>query len=130
MKGIGSRLTLKSAERVLIFLVILHTLAVGLALTAVPAWALRFGGWEEVSPLFFPCQAGIFHLVLGFGYLLEYHRHGSVTLLVVAKASAFIFLTTATLVGGVPWIVPFSGFTDGLMGLVVWFVHSRVIRQR
>jgi hypothetical protein len=116
-------------ERVLVILVVLHTLAVGLALMAVPEWALRFGGWERVSPLFFPCQAGVFHLVLALGYLLEYCRHGSVTFLVGAKTIAFVFLITAALIGGVPWIVPFSGVTDGLMGLVVWLVHARVVRQ-
>ena len=122
-------MTIKKLERVLVILVVLHTLAVGLALMVVPQWALRFGGWEQVSPLFFPCQAGVFHLVLALGYGLEYTRHDSVTFLVGAKIIAFVFLITATIIGGVPWIVPFSGVTDGLMGLVVWLFHARVVRQ-
>ncbi len=113
-------------ERVLIVLVALHSAAVGVSLLAAPAWASHFGGWDSVSPLFFPCQAGIFHLVLAAGYLIEYFRYRGVAFLVTAKAMALVFLMTATVLGGVPWIVPLSGVTDGLMGLVVLLVHLRV----
>ncbi len=112
-------------ERVLVVLVALHSVLVGVSLMAAPGWASHFGGWGTVSPLFFPCQAGIFHLVLAAGYLIEYFRYRGVVFLVTAKAMALIFLTTATVVGGVPWIVPFSGVADGLMGLVVLLVHLR-----
>ena len=113
-------------ERVLVILVAFHSTAVGVSLMAAPEWASHFGGWGSVSPLFFPCQAGIFHLVLAAGYLIEYFRYRGVWFLVTAKAMALIFLTTATLVGGVPWIVPFSGVADGLMGLVVLLIHLKV----
>jgi hypothetical protein len=113
-------------ERVLVVLVALHSVAVGISLLAAPGWASHFGGWGTVTPMFFPCQAGIFHLVLAAGYLIEYFLYRGVVFLVTAKAMALVFLTTAAVVGGVPWIVPFSGLTDGLMGLVVLLVHLRL----
>lgn len=116
-----------TAERWLIVLIALHTFAIGIALLAVPAWALRFGGWAAVPPLFFPRQAGVFHLVVGTGYLVEYARHRTVVLLLTAKALATIFLTAAALSGGVPWFVGFAGVADGLMGLAV-LVTRRLVR--
>ncbi len=118
------------AERWLVVLIALHTYAIGVALLAVPAWALRFGGWETVPPLFFPRQAGVFHLVLGTGYLLEYARQRGVVLLLTAKALATVFLGAAALVGGAPWFVGFAGAADGLMGLAVLLTRQMVRSAR
>ncbi len=115
-------------ERWLVVLVAVHTYAIGIALLVVPAWALRFGGWETVPPLFFPRQAGVFHLVLGTGYLLEYARQRGVVLLLTAKALATVFLGAAALLGGGPWFVGFAGAADGLMGLAV-LLARRMVRS-
>ncbi len=116
------------AERGLVVLSALHPYVIGVALLAVPGWALRFGGWETVPPLFFPRQAGVFHLVLGTGYLLEYARQRGVALMLTAKALATVFLGAATLVGGAPWFVGFAGAADGLMGLAV-LLTRRMVRS-
>lgn len=120
---------MRRVERWLVVLVALHSAAVGVVLMTAPAAASRFGGWDSVSPLFFACQAGIFHLVLAAGYLIEYVRYRGVVFLVTAKTLAVVFLGTATLIGGVPWIVPVSGIGDGLMGLAVLLVHLGIVRQ-
>ncbi len=114
------------AERWLVVLIALHTYTIGIALLAVPAWALRFGGWETVPPLFFPRQAGLFHFVLGTGYLLEYARQRGVALLLTAKILATVFLGAAALLGGAPWFVGFAGAADGLMGLAVVLTRRSV----
>ena len=85
-------------------------------LTVFPEWATAFGGFGPVHPVFFARQAGIFHLVLAAGYLLELRR-GSVALLVTAKAIATVFLTAAWLSGVQGWSVPVSAAGDALMGL-------------
>ena len=41
-------------------LIALHTYGIGVGLLVVPEWALRFGGWETIPPLFFPRQAACF----------------------------------------------------------------------
>jgi len=112
-------------ERVYVVLVSLHTFAVGAGLFFVPEWALRFGGWQVIPPLFFPRQAGIFHFILGIAYLEEHRRAGSVSLLVMAKSFAVVFLVGTALLSDVPWFVPVAGVGDGLMALIAWLLHRR-----
>jgi hypothetical protein len=118
----------------LVLLIALHTYGIGAALLGLPEWALQFGGWETIPPLFFPRQAGVFHLVLGTGYLVEYLRLRSVSLLLTAKACGAVFLLAATLLATVPWFVTFAGVADGLMGIAVlvmsrWAARTPVARS-
>jgi hypothetical protein len=115
-------------ERGYVVLVALHTFAVGAGLFFVPSWALRFGGWQVVPPLFFPRQAGIFHFILGTAYLEEHRRWGGVSLLVMAKTFGVVFLVGAALLADVPWFVPVAGAADGLMALFAWLLHSKARR--
>ena len=115
---------LAGAERWLVLLITAHTLGVGAMLLFVPAWSCTvFGGWSDLGPLFFPRQSGIFHFVLAFAYLLEYFRYRGVTIMVVAKSLAVVFLLGCTALDGVPWVVPFSAVSDGLMGAAVLLVR-------
>lgn len=111
-------------ERWLVVLIALHSYAVGLMLMAFTEWTLRFAGFGEVEPLFFVRQAGVFHLVVATGYLLEYRASGSVTLMIAAKATAVIFLLLAN-PWGIAWSVPFSGIADGLMAVAVLVVRRQ-----
>ncbi|MCP4901747.1 MAG: hypothetical protein GY906_32690 [bacterium] len=113
----------------LVLAITLHTLIVGLMLLVVPAWATKFGGWVDADPLFFTRQAGIFHVVLVCAYLLEYFRWRSVSMIVIAKSIAVVFLLGATLLDSVPWAVPVSAVLDGGMALVTFVLHSRVIKE-
>lgn len=113
-------------ERLVVHLVALHSVAVGLGLIFLTRWGAAFGGWPDVTPLFFARQAGIFHFVVVAGYLLEYHRTGGVTFLLTTKSIAVVFLIAMTAVDGGPWLVPASAAADGLMGAVVWLLHRRV----
>ncbi len=111
------------AERLLIVLVALHSAAVGAALSLFPRFALAFAGFGDAPSMFFPRQAGAFHLVLAFGYLAEHFRHGGIALLLFAKAAATVLLLSAAAASDAPWAVPFSGVGDALMGAAVWGVH-------
>ena len=125
---VSREVLVRKLEWWLVVLIALHTYGIGVALLALPEWSLRIGGWETIPPLFFPRQAGVFHLVLGTGYLFEYLRLRSVSLLLVAKACAFVFLIGATLLATVPWFVTFAGVVDGLMGLTVLVAHLELDR--
>ena len=83
-------------ERWLIVLIGLHSLAVGFALMLAPLWVAGFFGWGKVDPLFFARQAGIFHIVLAAGYVLEYFRYEGISLLLMAKTVACVFLLAVT----------------------------------
>ena len=119
------RLT-EAHERILIVLVALHSIIIGIIFIAAPTWTVQFGGWERIEPVFFGRQAGAFHLVLAAGYLIEYFRYRGITLVVTAKAFALVFLLACAVFDGLPWAVPVSGFGDGAMALLVWWVHRRV----
>jgi hypothetical protein len=112
-------------ECVLVLLISLHSLAVGVGLLAIGVTGPLFG-FGAVTPAFFAHQGGAFHLIVGAGYWLEYRAQGTVRLLLLAKASATVFLLGASLLTPVPWLVPLSALGDLAMGLVVALVHRRV----
>ena len=109
-------------------LVAAHSVAVGAALLLFPAWATAFAGFAEVRPLFMARQAGVFHLVLAAGYLLE-ARRGSVALLVTAKLTATGFLLASWLAGAPGWAIPASAAGDAAMGLGALLLTRRT-RER
>ena len=105
-------------------LIALHSLGVGVALMAFTDWSVAFGGWGRAEPRFFVRQAGVFHVVVAVGYLLEYFRSRGVGLLLLAKSGAVVFLLVTTWLGReVAWAVPLSAVADGLMAAVVLWVH-------
>lgn len=113
-------------EWILIVLVALHSMIIGVVFILAPNWTMQFGGWERIDPVFFGRQAGAFHIVLAAGYLVEFARYRGISLIVIAKGFAFVFLMVYTILDPLPWAVPTSGVLDGLMALVVWLVHGKV----
>lgn len=116
---------LERLETWLICLVSAHSVAVAAFLVLLPEWSAAFGGWGRLEPTFFARQAGIFHFVVAVGYLYEYFRYRGVTLLILAKSTAVVFLLSATLMEGVAWAVPVSALGDALMAVLVLAVHRR-----
>ena len=116
--------TIKQVERWIVFLVAAHSAVVGLILLGVPRWAAAFGGWGAVETDFFIRQGGAFHLVVASGYYFEYVRHRTVSLLLTAKALATVFLLWSWLIDTTgAWALPLAAVGDGLMGIVVYWVH-------
>lgn len=118
-RRLGDPATLARLERVLVALVALHSAGLGIAAVVATEAGVRFGGFGEASPLFFPRQVGVFHLVVAAAYAIEYARYGGVSILLTAKAIAVAFLGAAMLAGPQPWVVPFSAAADAAMGLAV-----------
>lgn len=113
-------------ETWLIVLISVHSYVVGFFLMFLTRWGAAFGGWGNVSPLFFARQAGIFHIVVGTGYLYDYFRHGAVTFLLITKILAVLFLASVMMVAEpAPWAIPLSAVGDGAMGLVAYLVHRK-----
>ena len=115
-------------EKLLVSLIALHSASVGAMFLLAPQWTMRFAGWQGIDPIFFAYQAGIFHVVLAAAYLLEWHRYRGVSIVITAKIIACVFLVTATIIDPIPWAVWISGILDGLMAVVVWWVHRQVGR--
>ena len=113
-------------ERTLIILIALHSIIVGVMLLFFAEWAVDFAGWSGADPIFFIWQAGAFHFVLATGYLVEYSRTKTISLLLIAKTTAFVFLIGGSLLADTPWSVWFSGLADGAMALTAFLVHRAV----
>ena len=113
-------------ERWLVVLIAVHSYVVSFFLLFLTEWGVSFGGWSGVHPLFFARQAGIFHFLIATAYLIEYFRYRGVILLVTAKFTAVVFLLAMMVVESGPWAVGLSAAGDGLMGIIVLFVHYRV----
>ena len=64
--------------------------------------------------------------MLAAGYLVEYSRTQTITLLLIAKTTAFVFLIGGSLLVENPWSAWFSGFADGAMALTAFLVHRAV----
>lgn len=126
MGSMSTKLDFKQLEKWLVIFIAIHSFAIGFSLLFLTRWGAALGGWPEVVPLFFARQAGIFHIVVAAGYLIEYFRYGGVTFLQVTKILAVAFLTGIMVTDpAAPWTIPLSAFVDGLMALVVYLVHRR-----
>lgn len=116
-------------EKLFVILVALHSVGVGLILLFFTNWTLDFAGWTRVQDHFFPRQSGVFHLIVAIGYWLEHRRNGQVTLMVLAKSSAVVFLLAMNPWTGA-WSMTFSGIADGLMLVGILVLHRLVLRER
>jgi len=123
-----SILDFRRLEKWLVVLIAIHSYLIGIFLLFLTRWGAALGGWPEVEPLFFARQAGIFHVVVASGYLLEYFRHGTVTFLLLTKLLAVVFLGGIMVVEpSSSWVVSLSALGDAMMALVVYLVHRRVL---
>jgi hypothetical protein len=96
-----------------------HSVLLGLCLLSFPARVLRWVGWTYTGDIFWPCQAGLFLLILGLAYGTAVRYRPLVWLLVGSKASAFVFLMVQALWADAPRLTVLLGAIDGLMGLTV-----------
>lgn len=113
-----------------ILLIAAHSVTIGLFLLILTRWGVEFGGWLELEPTFFARQAGIFHIVVAIGYLLEYQRYRQVTFLLVTKIIAVLFLVSMMMIEPVVWSLPPSALGDGLMVPLVYWIHRRASAER
>ncbi|MFN8588261.1 MAG: hypothetical protein U0704_10735 [Candidatus Eisenbacteria bacterium] len=109
----------------LVALVVLHSAALGLAAVVAPEWGLRFTGFGTASPMFFARQVGVFHVVVAIAYAIEWRRYRGVSILLMAKTTAVLFLALELANGPRPWIVPVSLAGDAAMAVAVALLAAR-----
>ncbi len=106
-------------QKLIIAAVALHSLILGTAVLARPAWTLQLAGWQYEGPSFFPAQSGLFLLILGGAYPAAIWRPAFAWFLVASKAAAVVFLLAEYAFGGGPAMLLPAALFDGLMGLAV-----------
>lgn len=119
----------RSLFRGLLWIFVVHTTLVALGLFLLPSQYLPFFGFQGYQGKFFQVQAGVFHLVMGVGYLLAIY-HGEkeawfVYFAVIGKSIAFFFLIIYFLFIEHIWVVIFSALTDAGMGVSLLLIYRR-----
>ena len=109
--------------KIFLLLITLHTFCVGLGLILIPLEYFELFGFENYRGGFFKVQAGVFHLVLCYAYVLAARDPAGNRVMVVfaifAKFTATLFLFSYSLFIEMAWMVLVSGIADFLMGLIL-----------
>jgi hypothetical protein len=116
-------------QLVLVGAAVAQGLLVGGWLALFPHAALRAGGFPP-APAFFVRWAGVLHLALAAGYVLEHLRFRRVTLLAVAKGATALFLVAAWVLDGLPTLMIAALFVEGGLALAAALVQGPADRSR
>lgn len=103
----------------------LHSIILGIILIVAPTWLLSLFGWSIDCHRFFLQQAGVFHILLGTFYGIEYFIYHHIRMLLMAKISAVIFLTVQ---GAWTMAEPgifLSNIVDGSIAVIAAFLWLR-----
>jgi len=116
--------------RILLWLIALHSLIVAILLIGLGEEGMGFFGFTTGNP-FFRVQAGVFHLVMCFAYLLAasapLKNKGLLMLIVAAKFIALFYLLIYYFFIEAILTLLLSGLADGLMGglvILLWQASS------
>ena len=115
------KLNPRRIETIIVFLIALHSLAVGLAMVFQPTLILKFFGWDYQGPMFCPTQAGVFLVLFGILFMAILFHRTLTWFIVVVKTAAVIFLLSQhfILAPNAPGTVLLATLLDGLMGAAV-----------
>ncbi len=121
------KLNPRRIETIIVFLIALHSLLLGLAMTFQPIHILKLFGWNYQGPMFFPTQAGVFLVLFGILFMAILFHRTLTWFIIVVKIAAVVFLVSQhfILAPNVPATVLVAAVFDGFMGasvaaLLIW----------
>ena len=122
----------------LLFLIALHSFAVGLALIVMPSSWIKFFGFYGYQNNFFRTMGGVFHLVMVIAYIMAFlgvkqnklQFHGFIPFIIMAKSLAFLYLTLYYFCLNPIITILLSGLADGFMSLLVYLFYRRFKRNQ
>ncbi len=114
---------------IVLWLIMLHSLAVGLGLILAPSALLSFFDFSFHPARFFVTQGGVFHIVMAICYGMAANDidRGTqlITLTVLAKSIATVFLVIYYLAVDPVLVILLSGIGDFLMAVTVFFLNRK-----
>lgn len=96
-----------------------HSIALGTVIYVFTERFLNWMGFDSSNSLFYPRQSGIFLIILGIGYAVaaaDLRRQSLVTLAILSKALAVLFLFSEALIRDVSSSVLLAGAGDMVLG--------------
>jgi hypothetical protein len=137
MRGDLKKVLFQYPDRVLstvLWLVALHSIAMGLALIAQPALLMKLSGFSSECERFFPAQGGVFHILMAVAYIMgatNIEKYYYLTVFsIIVKAVATLFLMVYCFAVEFKWIVLLSGIGDGVMGLMIFLALQNYLRLK
>ncbi len=116
-----------------LFLISVHSFAVGVGLLFISPAILEFFGLVDYKESFFQAQGGVFHIAMSVAYVMAgLNLEKSLRLIqfiIAVKFIAFVFLIVYYLFVLSAWLILLSGIGDGLMGLIVFILYKRFRNQ-
>ena len=115
-----------------LWLVALHSIAIGLVLIAQPTLLMTLSGFSSECERFFPTQGGVFHFLMATAYIMGATNIGKYHYLIVfsifVKAVGTFFLIIYCIIVEFKWIVLLSGIGDGAMGLMIFLALKKYLQ--
>ncbi len=115
----------------ILWLVAVHSIAIGLALIAQPAILMEWSGFRPEYERFFPAQGGVFHLLMAVAYTLgavnSQKYHFLIVFSVIVKAVATLFLFVYCFTIEFKWSILIFGIGDGVMGMMIFIAFRHYL---
>lgn len=117
-----------------LWLVALHSIAMGLALIVQPTLLMKLSGFSPECERFFPAQGGVFHILMAVAYVMgatdieKYHY--LIVFSIIVKTLATLFLMVYCFAVEFKWIVLLSGIGDGVMGLIIFLALENYLHLK
>ena len=113
---------------IVLWIIAFHSFCVGIGLIIAPLELFEFFGYSKCTERFFPTQGGVFHIIMAVGYIIgavKYPRSVDLVVFTIfVKLCAMIFLLIYFVAIKQTWVILFSGISDGLMGMLVYWLYN------
>ena len=110
------------------WLIALHSFCAGLFLIFLPESYMLLFGFAENTQLFFRMQGGVFHIIMAIIYSIAAINVNKykvlITVAIVAKLIATIFLFSYFILKDRILLVLLSGIIDFLMAIIMWRLQN------
>lgn len=123
---------MQPSRRLSIFLCLVaaHSFIVGILLVIQPAAPIKLMGFRDIHEPFFPCQGGVFHVIMSIVYVygaIDVHKNKNMivyAIIVKMAAAGFLFSYFYFMERFV--VVFLSGVADFIMGAAIWGLMIKI----